>query len=458
MLVRFGTGAYQSRSLPLSSQQMVNCYLEIAPPGAKTPVGVVSSYGITPHGVAGESGTARGGVVVNGAPFAVVGESLFRLNADKTATRLGEVPGTELAVIAGDGTNIAAAANGWLYIYNGSTVSPISDPDFPGASWVGFLDGFIPIIEPNSGRIWINETPYVSQNWNALDFVTAEAAPDDLLWGVVDHRELYAFGRETIEVFYNSGDADSPLKRTDSGFIETGIMSAGAAAKTDNGIPFLGNDGIAYVIRGYALERISQHAMEKAIEGYADKTCRVMPFTEGGHKLVAFHFATATWVYDFSTQLWHNRSSLGYPRWRPEFVLQAFNKSLVGDYSSSRIGYLDFESFEEWGSPLRASCTAPSISNENRQTFHSSLELQFEQGVGTVTTPDPKVMLDWSDDGGRTWSSEHWRSLGAMGAFKSRAVWRRMGRARDRVYRYAISDRVRRTLIQAVWEGEYGAA
>jgi hypothetical protein len=453
MLVRFGTGSYQHRSLPLSAQQMVNCYLEVAPPGAKTPVAVVSSYGIEDWATVG-NGPIRGGVVINGVPFVVSGSKLYRLGASGTSTELGTIPGVDNVSIAGDGANVAVAAGGWLYLYNGSTVSPISDGDFPGASWVGFLDGFFPVIEPNSGRIFINETPYAPTNWSALDFVTAEGAPDDLVWGVITHRELFAFGRETIEVLYNSGNADTPIRRTDSGFIETGIMSAFAASKTDNGIFFLGNDGLAYRLNGYSPERVSTYAMEQAIEGYTDKSCVVMPFTEGGHKMVAFHFAEATWVYDISTGLPHERRSTGHARWRPQIALQAFNQTLVGDYSSNKVGSLDFRSFAEWGDVLRGSSTSPSIAEENRQIFHGSLELQFEQGVGTSDTPDPQVMLDWSDDGGRTWSSEHWRSLGAMGAFKSRAVWRRMGRARDRVYRYAITDRVRRTLIQAIWEGD----
>lgn len=453
MLIRFGTGSYQHRSLPLSAQRMVNCYLEVAPPGAKSPVAVISSYGIEEWATVGD-GPIRGGIVINRVPYVVSENQLFRLESGGTATLLGEIPGVGPVTIAGDGTNVAVAANGWLYLYNGSTVSPIGDPDFPGAAWVGFLDGYIPIIEPDTGRLWINETAYVPTNWNALDFVTAEGAPDDLVWGVIDHRELYAFGRETIEVFYNSGDADSPLRRTDSGFLETGIMNAGAAAKTDNGIGFLGNDGLVYMLRGYQLERISSFAVEQAIEDYEEKSCIAMAFTEGGHKMLAFHFVTATWVHDLSTQLWHERQSTGHSRWRPQVAIQAFNRTLVGDYSSGRIGVLDPGTFSEWDEVLRGSCTAPSIAEENRQIFHGLLELQFEQGVGTTTVTDPQVMLDWSDDGGRTWSSEHWRSLGAMGAFKSRAVWRRMGRARDRVYRYAITDRVRRTLIQAIWEGD----
>lgn len=453
MLVRFGTGSYQHRSLPLSAQRMMNCYLEVAPPAAKSPVAVVSSYGIDSWAAPGD-GPIRGGAVINGSPYVVSGTSLFRLNADRSVTSLGSVPTADLVTIAGDGTNVAVASDGDLYLYNGSTVSPVTDPDFPGASWVGFLDGFIPVLEPGTGRIWINETPYVPTNWNALDFVTAEGAPDDLLWAVISSRELYAFGRETIEVFYNSGDADSPLRRTDSGFIEIGIMSARAAGKTDNGIPFLGNDGLAYMLRGYQPVRISTYAVEQAIEGYEDKSCEVMPFTEGGHKMVAFHFAAGTWVYDLSTELWHERQSSGHTRWRPRMALQAFNQTLVGDYSSNKIGMLDFRTFEEWGEPLRMSCTAPSIQDEGRQMFHSMLELQFETGVGTLSSANPQVMFDWSDDGGRTWSSEHWRPLGAMGDFKSRAVIRRMGRSRDRVPRFAITDKVRRILIQAIWEGD----
>lgn len=435
---------------------MVNCYLEVAPPGSKSPVAVIPSYGIDEWCTVGTEGSffTRGGVVVNGAPYMLVGTTLVRVNSNRTTTTLGTIPGADPVSMAGDGTNIAVASAGQLYLYNGSTVSTISDPDFRGAVWVGFLDGYFPVIEPGSGRLWINETPYVPTNWNALDFVTAEGAPDDLVWGVISQRELYAFGRDTTEVFYNSGDSDSPLRRTDSGFIELGIMSAGAAAKTDNGIYMLANDGIAYRLSGYEPGRVSSHAMEKAIEDYEDKSCRVFAFTEGGHKMVAFQFAEATWVIDLSTQLPHERRSMGYDRWRPQVALAAYNRTLVGDFASNRIGVLNADTFEEWGEPLRSSCTAPSIADENRYLFHASLELQFEQGVGTLTTPDPQVMLDWSDDGGRTWSSEHWRSLGAMGAYKSRAIWRRLGRSRDRVYRFAITDKVRRNLVQAIWEGE----
>jgi hypothetical protein len=58
----------------------------------------------------------------------------------------------------------------------------------------------------------------------------------------------------------------------------------------------------------------------------------------------------------------------------------------------------------------------------------------------------PKVMLRWSDDGGHTWSNEHWRELGRQGQYGTRVIWRRLGmtmKLRDRVYEVSGTDPVR---------------
>ena len=102
--------------------------------------------------------------------------------------------------------------------------------------------------------------------------------------------------------------------------------------------------------------------------------------------------------------------------------------------------------------------TSPPVTAENRRMNHSRLELVFESGVGLNLGQgsDPQVMLDWSDDGGRTWSAQRFRSLGKMGRFRARTIWNQLGQARDRVYRYQISDPVRRTLILATTEAMTG--
>lgn len=457
MDVAFGQQSYQHRSLPLSAQRMVNCYVEKPPEGSKGFLPNLQSYGIVNWKTIG-TGPMRGGHVVDGVPYVVSGTYLYRVELERSII-LGVIPGGDIVDITSDGTNVLVVTSRKTYLWNGFVFSEVTDVDFPGAGWCEYLDGYAVIGEPSTGRAWINETVGDWSSWNALDFATAEGWPDDTLDGISDHRELFLLGRETIEVWYNSGNSDFPLERVSTGFIEKGVLCKGAVQKHDNTLFFPGHDGIVYRLEGYTPVRISTHAIEQKIEALSDKTLRGMVWVEGGHAFYALTSSDWTIVYDISTGLWHERESDDLSYWRPLKILRAFDRWIVLDSLSARMGFLSDGVFTEWGQTLRSSATAPAVSQENRWIFHSRLELVFEQGVGAATGQgvNPQVMLDWSDDGGRTWSSERWRGLGAAGQFDKRTVWNRLGRARDRVYRYAISDPVRRTLIQATLDAEIGA-
>jgi hypothetical protein len=45
------------------------------------------------------------------------------------------------------------------------------------------------------------------------------------------------------------------------------------------------------------------------------------------------------------------------------------------------------------------------------------------------------VELSWSNNGGRTFGNKLARSYGPVGEFHPRLIWRRLGQARDRVWR-----------------------
>lgn len=395
----------------------------------------------------------RGALTVNAVPYVVVGNGLYRVNSAFTGTLLGSIGGTGPVDMVGDEDEIFVASSGAGYIYNGSSVSGISDPDFPGVDRVEYLDGYAIVVR--NGKIYINETAHVFTGWNALDFTEAESAPDDVIDGIVDHRQYFAGGRETIEVFENTGNADFPLERSPGGVIELGLGSVGGFTKQSNSVFFYASDGTIRMLEGYTPQRISTHAVEQAIESYANKACAAASWMEAGHAMIGFTFEEGTWVYDLSTQLWHERQSYGDTRWRAAFIIRAFDRWIVGDYGSNALGVLDADAATEFGTVFRSLATCPSINRENQFVRHGRLELVFESGVGLITGQgsDPKVMLRFSDDGGRTWSNEHWRSLGADGDFRSRSYWNRLGMARDRVYEYSISDPVRRTLVQAILNG-----
>lgn len=456
MQIPFGTAAYKLRSLPLSAQEMVNCYLEQAPPQAKTFAAVIQAQGIKDFATVG-SGNTRGGIVVNGVLYSVVGEVLYRIPESGTAVALGTVPGTAYVDMAGDETHLMLVTSMLGYYWNGSTVQRITDPDFPGAEWVEALDGYFIIGAPHSGKFYISSNRNPAE-WDGLDFASAERYPDDLVGAIVNLGELILFGRESFEIWSDTGNSDFPLEQVGNGVGEVGLISRYACAKAGNVVIFIGNDGKVYQLNGYAPQIISIPGIEQLIEDAPDKSCFSMAWSEGGHKFVAFSFDSATIVYDLSTQLWHRRRSLGFDRWRPLFILRCYDQWFVGDFYTNRLGTLDPETFIEWDDVLWCSATSPPITTDNRRMNHSRLELVFESGVGVNSGrgQDPQVMLDWSDDGGRTWSAQRFRSLGKIGRFRTRTMWNQLGQARDRVYRYQISDPVRRTLMLATTEATTG--
>jgi len=82
------------------------------------------------------------------------------------------------------------------------------------------------------------------------------------------------------------------------------------------------------------------------------------------------------------------------------------------------------------------------------------MQLDCETGVGLNDGQgsDPQVMLRWSDDGGHTWSNEHWVSIGKIGQYGKRAIWRRLGmtlKLRDRVYEISGTDPVKIDIMGA---------
>ena len=62
---------------------------------------------------------------------------------------------------------------------------------------------------------------------------------------------------------------------------------------------------------------------------------------------------------------------------------------------------------------------------------------------------NPKAMLRWSNDGGSTWSKEYWQNIGQQGKYKNRAIWRRLGTSRDRIFEVVVSDPVKAVIVSA---------
>jgi hypothetical protein len=370
--------------------------------------------------------------------------------------------------MADNGTQLFIAANGPGYIYNNTTnvFQQITDPDFPGAVTVGYLDGYFVFNEPNSQRIWITAL-LDGLSVDPLDFVSAEGSPDDVTGIIVDHREVWVLGTNSVEVWYNAGTVDFPLQRIQGAFNEIGCISPYSLAKLDNGVFWLGSDargkGIVYRANGYTGTRISTHAVEWQIQQYNDISDAVAyTYQQDGHAfyVLIFPSANTTWVYDVATQAWHERAGFAngqFTRHRSNCQMAFNNEIVVGDFQTGNIYAFDLEDYsdngqiQKWYRTWRA---LPTGQNNFKRTAQHSLQLNCESGVGLNLGQgsNPQVMLRWSDDGGHTWSNEHWAPIGQIGAYGRRTFWRRLGmtlKLRDRVYELSGTDPVKIAIMGA---------
>ena len=462
--------SYVARSINAADNRMINMFPEATPENGQTAGFLNRAPGLKLLATIG-TGPIRGlwthetqGVFA----YVVSGNEVYKILSDYTATLLGAISGTGPVSIADNGYQVAFVSNPNMYIYNETTnvYAQVTDPDFEGAATVSYIDGYFVFNQPDTQILWVTE-PLDGTVINPLAFAAAESTPDNVLAVVTNNREVWVFGSSTIEVFYDAATVPFPLAPIQGAYNEIGCAATFSIAKLDNGLFWLGADargfGIVYRNKGYTATRISTHAVEYAIQGYANISDAIAyTYQQEGHAfyVLTFPTANATWVYDVATGSWHERGSFtlgNFGRHRSNCQMNFNQKTIIGDYQNGNLYAFDLDVYADNGAVqkwLRSWRALPPNTNNLKRTAQHSLQLTAETGTGISTGQgsDPQIMLRWSDDGGHTWSNEHWVSMGKIGEYGVRAIWRRLGmtvKIRDRVYEVSGTDPVKLSIIGA---------
>lgn len=467
MKIQFASNSYKSPSLPISAQRLVNMYAEREPPDAKTDVALFGHPGIVAFATCG-AGPIRGMHKMAGVPYVVSGTTLYSISSTGAATPLGgAISGNSPVTMDDNGSQlvITNGTNGYLYSTTLGFIL-ISDADFNAAETVQFFDQRFYFDWKNTNKFFGSDL-LDGTSYNALVFATAESRPDNVIAVLLNKQVLLVFGDDSIEPWHDIGAANMPLERVPGILIERGLAAPRATAKEDNSAFFLGDERRFYRLDGVTPMGISTPAIDAEWQSYSlvsDTHCFSYPWD--GHKFVVVNFITAnrTFVYDISTGLWHERESwdingrsLG--RWLGSCHLTCFNKELIGDAFSGRVGYLSATTYDEFGTTTQALMTSPPIHADRKRLFISRFEADIETGVGITSGQgsDPQWMLRSSKDGGRTWSTrQQWKSAGKIGENRTRLRWLRLGQARQRVFELTTTDPVKRTLIAVNGDGYQG--
>lgn len=483
----FCGGSYSSQSPTVANERCINWYPErVESPFGKNPFALYPTPGLGTFAFS-DAGNCRGLFARDGRAFAVIGQRLQEVTDNST----GSTPGS--IVDRGDvglddhpavmdtngdgGGELAIGSGGNVHILNLAT-NVLSANVAAGVHHVGFLDGHFVALDRNTSTFKQSQS-LDGLTWDASEIAQRTLAGDKWRSLMVADRTIWLFGSETSEVWQNQNIFPHPPFGPLPYLIPFGIAAPHAVALMGGGPMWLTQnaDGAAMVVRanGYAAVRVSDHGVEHAIASYLETLGKdaisdavAFSYVERGHPFFVLNFprAKATWAYDDSTGIWHERGFWNtqlarFTAWRPQFHCSAFGKQLFGDRESGTIYFADPNSGYDGGeNPIRRVRRAlhgqrgfeVSVSDpipwriaDAHLAFHASgdyvfydeLRLDVQVGLGLSGNPanvppvqgeDPLVMLRLSNDSGQTWGHELTCAAGRMGERLTRVSWNRLGR------------------------------
>jgi hypothetical protein len=463
----FISGTYQSQSPTANAERTICWYPELIESGTgKNRVVLYPTPGVTAFATL-TSTPSRAMFSQNDRVFAVGGTAFDEIASNGTVTNRGTVAtDSNPATICSNGDaghQVFVTSGGHGYIFD-LVSNAFTEVLTDGAHVGGFLDGYFVSLNTATATMQLSnlENGLV---WDSTMVAQRNTAADRWVSMLISHREIWCFGSQRTDCWYNSGAALFPFVPIPGAFIDQGIVAPWSAAILDNTVFWLGasdqGGSVVYRAEGYTPRRISTHAIEYAFAGYSTISDAIgWAYTDQGHAFYVLSFPTAgaTWVYDVATQMWHERpwwnatTSL-YEAARAQWHAYAWGKHLVGDRSSGAVSVLSASALTDVaGAAIRRVRQAPHLCTEMEWQFYHRAQLDLEVALATGGVTNPQINLSWSDDSTKTWSTEHAAAAGPAAAYRQRVIWRRLGRSRDRIFRVTAIDAIPWRLIDMYFQ------
>lgn len=447
--LQFIGGSYALENRKADCQRTINMYVAALESGSgKAPLILKSMPGLVT--ITQTSGEIRGAKAVGSRLFVVAGADLLEVLPDWTTSPRGALSTTtgpiemeanvaQLIIVDGPG--------GYFMDLTTNTFATIGGT-FYGSTRVSYLDGYAIFIRPNTSQFYWSELNDVT-NLPALSFASAEGTPGNIVSQVADHRELWLFKSDSIEVWVNTG-SEAVFERNGGAFMEHGCAAAHSAQKLDNSVFWVGSDdlgnGIVWRAQGYTPVRVSNNALEQVLQASSDISgCRAYTYQQDGHSFYVLQIpgAETTWAFDVATGVWCERAELVAGQFAPHRGLcHVFSRGwhILGD-ASGRLYRLDPNVNNNAGDVLTRDRISPHFATPTYEELSFPLvHLDCQVGEGKPDGTAPQVMLRYSNDGGHEFGPWRTASAGAIGKRRARVRYWRCGHSDDRVWHVRMTD------------------
>ena len=382
-------------------------------------------------------GVGRGGINWNGVLYRVMGTKLVSIAENNTVTEIGDVGGTDRVTFDYGFTYLAIASNNNLFLYNGTTLTQVTDPDLGVVLDVVWVDGYYMTTDGEFLIITDLANPFAV---NPLKYGSSEADPDPINALLKLRNEVYALNRNTIEVFDNVGTTGFPFQRIAGAQIQKGAVGTHACCVFMDNIAFMGggrNEAPSiFMGANGSTQKIATREIEQILATYTE-TQLASAFLEEridkAHQFLIIHLPNHTLVFDgAATQamgepVWFTLSSTltGDSQWKAQSVIWVYDKWQVYNPTNTQFGYLDDTISSHWGVEIGWEFGTQIVYNESNGAIFHQLELIALTGHVAADT-SPTIWAQHSSDG-ETWSVEKPVRAGTLGQRAKRLVWLQQG-------------------------------
>jgi len=442
------------RSEFINPERLVNLFPQMDPSG-KAVVALYGTPGLLLLFTLG-AGPIRAMLSYDDVLYVVSGSNFYSVDTNYSATLRGTLAsGSGYVSIATNGLVVLMVdgSAGYTFTISGATFAAVTDADFPDNPEVTVCcDGYFLVFDSGTQRVYFTTT---GTAWDALDFFSAEATPDNLISMLADHNDLILFGITSTEIWRLTGTG----WQVTGTLIEFGCAAEGSPAKIDNSVLWLAHDLTVRRLSGPTPVRMSKHDVEYRIKQHTKAeiaSATAFSYNDEGHSFYQLTVGNETFVYDVAMDRWHTRS-YKVPLTGAEIQHRAkchafFNGlNMVGDYENGRVYEYDMDTYTDNGDEIASTGTYRPLNNEGKYLFVNRVEIEVENGVGTQSGQgsDPQIELRISYDAGNTWEPWDARDIGPIGLYDTTCVWDGLGGSVKPVIEFRITDPIKRVIANA---------
>ena len=386
-------------------------------------------------------GVNRGGINWNGSIYRVMGTKLVEIAQDNTVTEIGDVGGTTRVTFDYGFTYLAIASNNNLFLYDGTTLTQVTDPDLGTVLDVVWVDGYYMTTDGEFLVVTDLDDPFAV---NPLKYGSSEADPDPVKALLKLRNEVYALNRHTIEVFDNVGSTGFPFQRIPGAQIQKGTVGTHANCVFMDNIAFLGggfNEAPSiYMGANGSSQKIATREIEEILQEYTEAelaTAFLEERNDKAHQFLIVHLPRHTLVFDgagsqvTSQPVWFTLSStlVGDGIWNACTCIWAYDRWNVCHPTTNQFGYLDNSISTHWGETIGWEFGTLIVYNNGQGAIFHDIELVSLTG-STAFGVDPTIWTQYSNDG-VTWSAEKPIRAGKTGERNKRLMWLQQGHMRN---------------------------